>query len=174
MHRQADDGGGKAAFTDGSGDGEAVHAGHVDVEDGDLRMEPFDGRERRLTVPASPTTENPGSRSRSWRKPCRKTGWSSAMKMVCRRWCHHASFRVSVTGKRILRLSCLRRGARSRCASLRAFWPVRLRRPCRVLRSGGRRRCAARRILSRCPQLSAGCRGPPPLHGSSPSSHRRA
>ena len=50
MHRQADDGGGKAAFTDGSGDGEAVHAGHVDVEDGHLRMEPFDGRERRSTV----------------------------------------------------------------------------------------------------------------------------
>ena len=47
MHRQADDGGGKAAFTDGSGDGEAVHAGHVDVEDGDLRMEAFDRRERR-------------------------------------------------------------------------------------------------------------------------------
>ena len=32
--------------------------------------------------PASPTTENPGSRSSSWRRPWRKIGWSSAMKMV--------------------------------------------------------------------------------------------
>ena len=50
MHRQADDGGRQPAFADGRGDGEAVHAGHVDVEDGDLRMQLFDRRERRFAI----------------------------------------------------------------------------------------------------------------------------
>ena len=66
---------------DAPGRVDAVEAGHVDVHDDDVRSE----RERSSTasspVAASPTTSVSATDSSSARRPPRKSGWSSAMRI---------------------------------------------------------------------------------------------